>query len=333
MKYTIILLILLVSCSKETNTTKNGQLKGRAFGTYYYIKTTDDKDIEHLRQPIEELIDSINDSMSTYQESSLISKLNRSKKAVVDDMFLEVIKKSRIIHEKTNGYFDPTAGLLVNYYGFGSETQQDQKVNLDSLREYVNLDLLEISGDTLIKEYKRIYVDLNSIAKGYAVDQFVKLLKSKGLDNFLVDIGGEVYAKGNKPNGKQWKIGINEPIKNKDTSKRKLSAKVGLKNKAMATSGNYLKFKIDKKTNKETVHTINPLSGKAKPSSVLSASVIMDDCMSADAYATAMMAMGHEKAIKFIEKESLFEAYLIYRGKEGKINTYVTNGFKEILED
>lgn len=333
MKYTVILIFILISCAQDTKNTEKGQLKGRAFGTYYYIRTTDESDIDHLRPSIEKLIDSINDSMSTYQESSLISQLNRGKKAVVDEMFLEVIKKSRTIHERTDGYFDPTAGILVNYYGFGSESQQDQEITLDSLREYVDLDLLEINGDTLIKEHKRIYIDLNSIAKGYAVDQFVRLLKDKGLKNFLVDIGGEVYAKGNKPNDKRWKIGINKPVKEEDPSERKLSAKVGLKDKAMATSGNYRKYKIDKKTNEETVHTIDPISGKAKPSSVLSASVIMDDCMSADAYATAIMAMGHEKAIEFIEEESLFEAYVIFKERNGQIKTYVTDGFKEMLKD
>ena len=333
MKYILFLLVLsLISCSKSSDPSEKDQLQGKAFGTYYFIKTTGKNNIDTLRPSIQELIDAINKSMSTYQENSLISRLNRREQLVVDRMFRDVFEKSKDIHARTNGYFDPTVGILVNYYGFGSKSQQNKGLDLDTLRKYVDLSLVELKGDTLIKEHEQIYIDLNSIAKGYAVDQFVKLLREKGYDSFLVDIGGEVYAKGNKPNGKPWKVGIDKPAK-ENPSKRELSAKIRLKDKAMATSGNYRKYKIDKETGKETVHTINPVTGKAKPSSVLSASVIMNDCMSADAYATALMAMGHEKAIEFIEKESVFEAYLIYTGKDGEEKTYMTAGFEKMLID
>lgn len=332
MKYIIILLIVFAGCSKSDGPSKKNELKGSAFGTYYYIKASDDKNIEALRPSIEKLIDSINNSMSTYQENSLISRLNRRNRSVVDRMFLDVFQKSKDVYERTNGYFDPTAGILVNYYGFGNQGSAGTEVGLDSLMEYVGFDLVERNGDTLVKKYEQVYIDLNSIAKGYAVDRFVKLLKENEYENFLVDIGGEVYAKGNKPNDEPWRVGIDKPIK-LNSSKRELSAKIELKDKAMATSGNYRKYKIDKETNKETVHTINPITGKAKPSSVLSATVIMDDCMSADAYATALMAMGHEKAIEFVKDKDLFEVYLIYKEKKGEEKTFISAGFEKMLID
>ena len=333
MKYVVILIVLLCSCKSEPNNKGNNQLKGEAFGTYYYIKSTDDKNLSDVKPSIVNLIDSINMSMSTYIDTSIISKLNKNKSIEVDQMFIDVYESSRKIYRETDGYFDPTAGILVNYYGFGSQQKDSSDVKLDSLKKFVGFDLLQRNGNTINKKYKQIYIDFNSIAKGYAVDQFVYLLKNEGFDNFLIDIGGEVYANGIKKKDQNWKVGIDRPIKNSATSSRELSAKIKLQNKAMATSGNYRKYKVNKDTGKETVHTINPISGKATPSSVLSATVIADNCMNADAYATALMAMGNEKALHFLNDKSEIEAYLIFKSDDGKEKTFMTKGFKELIID
>ena len=333
MKYIVILLVILCSCKNESDTKANNKLKGEAFGTYYYITSSDEENLSNLKPSIVNLIDSINQSMSTYVDTSFISKLNQNKSQEVDEMFLDVYESSRKIYRETDGYFDPTAGILVNYYGFGSQQKDSSDFKLDSLKKIVGFDLLQRNENTIGKKYKQIYIDFNSIAKGYAVDQFVSLLKNEGYENFLIDIGGEVYANGIKKKDQNWKVGIDRPVKNSETSSRELSVKIELQNKAMATSGNYRKYKVNKNTGKEIVHTINPITGKAKPSSILSATVIADKCMNADAYATALMAMGHKKAFHFLNDKSKIEAYLIYKPDDGKEKTFMTKGFEEIIVD
>lgn len=329
MRYTyLILLLFFISCTDNPTTN---QLRGEAFGTYYYIKTVD-SDLNDIRPKIEHLIDSINQSMSTYQSNSIISKLNNQKKAKVDEMFTDVFKASKEIYKKTGGYFDPTVGLLVDYYGFGSQ-KTDTNLSVDSLKKYIGLDLLRLKGDTLFKEYQQTRVDFNSIAKGYAVDQFARLLNTYGIKNYLIDIGGEVVAKGHKSENKPWIVGIDQPVKSNSGDERKLTTRLSLTDKALATSGNYRKYKINKKTNQETVHTVNPKTGKAEPSSLLSASVMADKCITADAYATAFMAMGYKEAIKIIESESDVEAYLIYKTEDGKELTFISEGFKSSIID
>ena len=332
-KYIVILVLFLFSCKNDSDTKTNNQLKGQAFGTYYYITASDEENLSKLRPSIVNLIDSINQSMSTYVDTSIISKLNQNKSQEVDEMFLDVYECSKKIYRETDGYFDPTAGVLVNYYGFGSQMKDSSDIQLDSLKTLVGFDLLQRNGKMIKKKYKPIYIDFNSIAKGYAVDQFVNLLKNEGYKNFLIDIGGEVYANGIKKKDQNWKVGIDRPVKNNESSSRELSAKIKLKNKAMATSGNYRKYKINKDTGKETSHTINPITGEAKPSSILSASVIADKCMDADAYATTLMAMGHKKALHFLNDKSKIEAYLIYKSEDSKEKTFMTKGFKKLIID
>lgn len=329
MRYTyLILLLFFISCTDNPTTN---QLRGEAFGTYYYIKTVD-SDLNDVRSKIEYLIDSINQSMSTYQSNSIISKLNNQKKAKVDEMFTDVFKASKEIYKKTVGYFDPTVGLLVDHYGFGSQ-KTDTNLSVDSLKKYIGLDLLRLKGDTVFKEYQQTRVDFNSIAKGYAVDQFARLLNTYGFNNYLIDIGGEVVAKGNKSENKPWIVGIDQPVKFNSGDERKLTTRLSLTDKALATSGNYRKYKIDKQSDKETVHTVNPKTGKAEPSSLLSASVMADKCITADAYATAFMAMGYKESIKIIESQSDVEAYLIYKTEDGNELTYISEGFKFSIID
>ena len=331
MKYIIIFVVILCSCKTDQNKLSNQQITGEAFGTYYFIKSTDDKVLSNLKPSINQLIDSINLSMSTYLDNSIITKLNQNKRYRVDKMFLEVFRSSQHIYNETDGYFDPTAGILVNYYGFGSQQVDTSDVQLDSLKNLVGFDLLELEDDTITKKHKQMYIDFNSIAKGYAVDQFASLLKNKGYENFLIDIGGEVYAFGNKSKNQKWKVGIDKPRKNSETSTRELSVKIKLQNRAMATSGNYRKYKINEKTGKETVHTINPITAEAQPSSILSATVIADNCMNADAYATALMAMGYQKAIRFLNEKPEIEAYLIYKTKDSDEKLFMTKGFKNLI--
>jgi thiamine biosynthesis lipoprotein len=328
-RYTyLILFLVLISC---TDNPATNQLRGEAFGTYYYIKTVD-SDLNDVRSKIEYLIDSINQSMSTYQSNSIISKLNNQKKAKVDEMFTDVFKASKEIYKKTGGYFDPTVGLLVDHYGFGSQNT-DTTISVDSLKKFIGLNLIRLKDDTLYKQYQQTRLDFNSIAKGYAVDQFALLLSDEGFKHYLIDIGGEVLAKGHKPQNKPWIVGIDQPVKSNSGDKRKLTTRLSLTDKALATSGNYRKYKLNKKTNQETVHTVNPKTGKAEPSSLLSASVMADKCITADAYATAFMAMGYKEAIKIIENDSDVEAYLIYKTEDGNELTYISEGFKSSIID
>ena len=327
----LVLIIILSSCNE--NKKSSNQLRGEAFGTYYYITSADDKDLDDIRPSIDNLVDSINESMSTYKRSSIISNLNRKKSHDVDEMFMTVFNRSKSIYEDTNGYFDPTIGVLVNHYGFGSEKKSSSDVGLDSLKKLVGFNKLSKEGNTIIKKFPQIHLDFNSIAKGFAVDKFADHLTHNGYKDFLIDIGGEIYARGKKNKDQLWTIGVDKPSKKNNTSTRKLSTKIGLQNKAMATSGNYRKYKVDSKTGKETVHTINPITGKAEPSDILSASIVAEDCMTADAYATAFMAMGQQKTMDFLDTNTYLDAFIIYRSNNGIEKTYVTKGFEQLMID
>ena len=320
--YFLLVIILLFSdCKKKQVIPKDIVLKGFVFGTTYKIAYVNSV---HYQKSIDSLFNLVNKSVSTYLPTSDISKINKGDSTIViDAIFEEVFLKSKKIFKKTNGYFDPTVGNLVNAYGFGP---QKEKKNLTDIEvkdqmKFVGLDKVELRKGKIVKNHPNIYLDFNSIAKGFGIDVIARYLESKKIHNYLVEIGGEIRAKGKKSNNKPWIVQLVNPLKaNSENGFRRLN----LSNKSMATSGNYRKFRIAE-NGKKFVHTVNPKTGFATESNLLSASVIAEtDCADVDAYATAFMAMGLEKTKEFLKTNTHLKVILIYFSADGNLNEFST---------
>ena len=329
----IFLILFLAGCrTNESKWVKNVS-SGSALGTSYnitYLATTE----LNFEQEIDSLFQDLNQSMSTYIPTSDISRINAGDSTiVVDAMFREVFELSGKVFKATDGYFDPTVGVLVNAWGFGPGTELEMdSIKVDSLLDYVGFNKVAINSDNRIKKQDpAIYFDFNAIAKGYAVDRLAVLLRNKGITDFLIEVGGELVAQGeNRLKEKKWVVAIDDPMMEESrTYKRTLY----MKDIAMASSGNYRKFKIDPETGAKYVHTIDPKTGYTKNSNILATSVMANDCATADAFATSFMAMDLEKTKSILAQHKELEGYIIYLDSEGNVLEYMTNGFKEnILE-
>lgn len=331
MRLLLLCLAITVFSCKQENTVDEIIIQGDAFGTTYAVKYFGaEQEAIKVKRGIDSVINVVNTSMSTYLPNSDISKINSGDSTiVVDSMFKDVYTLSRKLNKATSGYFDPTVGTLRNAYGFG-DTEALKVIDsaaLDSLMQYVGWDKVTLTKDDKIqKTYPEIYFDFNAVAKGYGVDRVAIFMNEEGYRNFLVDIGGEIVASGfNERKQESWVVGI----ENLDSplEKRTHSALVSLKDKAMAGSGNYRKNRIDEATGKQYVHTINPLTGSAERSDVLSATIIAVDCATADAWATSCMAMGLDRVKEALKGQDV-EAYLVYDG-----GVYMTEGFDKYIQD
>ena len=318
------LCILLFACSCHSDFSfKN--FTGYTFGTYYDIKffseskNFDESDLDLIFQEF-------NSSLSTYISSSVISKINSNDEYFVDDLFIDVYNKSKVIYELTEGYFDPTIGLLLEYYGFGPPNNFDfKKYSFSEILSSVGFDKTRLSSDTIIKDNKLTKLDFNAIAKGYAVDIIASAMDKKNIDNYLIDIGGEIRSKGSNINKNEfWKVAINNPDLNSEDKYYKI---LNLNNLSIATSGNYRNYKIDSITKKKYVHVINPINGKSEQGNILSVSVLSKSCFKADAYATAMMLGDIEYAIDLTNRVGEIESFIIYVDSNNDISDYSSGGF------
>ena len=327
--YLIILALLLFSCAGEPEARVE---VGEALGTTYSIKYYSEENIQ-LKAALDSIFERVNRSMSTYRSDSDISRLNRGEDVPVDSLFRRVFVLSEKVYNESEGYFDPTVGQLVNLYGFGPEKapKEVDAATLDSLMQFVGLNKVKISSEGVVtKDFPEIYLDFNAIAKGYAIDLIGHYLDSRGVDNYLVELGGELLARGeNLEKQAVWLVGIDDPAQ--EEGQRELTAAVKLKDRAMATSGNYRKNRVDPGTGQLFVHTINPLTGRAQKTDVLSASVLAENCALADAYATTFMAMGFERSKVLLETLQDVDVFLIYSGEDGTLKTFTTEGFEEML--
>lgn len=322
---TFALLAIFSSCKKAELVKFSGKAQGTTYSISYYEKSGINYQTE-----IDSLLSSFDRTASIYDSMSIIEKINHNIDVEINDDFRNIFNTSIRISAETDGAFDITVGPLVNAFGFGAKKGESiDSALIDSLRQFVGYKMVSIKGNKLLKQKPGIIIDFNAIAQGYSVDMVSKFLESKGIDRYLVEIGGEVYAKGKKDEGKYWMVGIEKPIDN--NTDRVLKAKAKLENKALATSGNYRKFYI--KNGIRYSHTIDPKTGYPVKHSMLSASVFAGNCNDADAYATSFMVMGLEKAKIFLSKHSELEAYLIYSDEKGNIKTYETDGLKDIVEE
>jgi thiamine biosynthesis lipoprotein len=321
MKKGIFLVVIIVLlCCKPTESKLN-IIEGNAIGTTFSIRYLDGSR-RSFESKVDDLIKAVSKSTSTYIPTSDISKINNGDSTiVVDEYFKEVFEKSENIYQETNGDFDPTVGILVNAWGFGPEeaTENLDSVKIKELLTYVGFDKVSIKNGKVKKMYPEIYFDFNAIAKGYLVDVIGRMFEQSNIENYLVEIGGEIRARGVNQRGVPWKIAIEKP--NFDGS-RTFATTIQLQDESIATSGNYRKFRTDEDGNKY-VHTINTKTGYAAESNLLSASVISkSDCANVDGYATAFMAMGLEKTTAFLEKHPELKVFLIYTDEHGEIKTF-----------
>ncbi len=311
MRKILILFVLFSACSKNEVVIIDGQ----ALGTYYRVKYFDlGYGKENFQKGIDSILIVMNKSMSTYIPNSDISKINSGDSTiVVDQHFEKVFQKANLMWYKSQGYFDPTVGAWVNAYGFGPNKKL-KKIGLkerDSLMKITGWPRIRLTKEKrIIKDDSNIFIDFNALAKGYTVDQINSYFEKKGSENHLIDIGGELISRGkNLKTNKLWSVGIEKP--SESTLPRKIFDIIELNNKALATSGNYRKYRVDKETSQKYVHTINPLNGRPAKSNILSVSVKANDCMTADAFATSLMVMPINMGKKLINDTPNVEALWI----------------------
>ena len=325
--------MVMVACQPSVN-EKVYLIEGEAQGSTYHIKYIAERD-ENLKPAIDSILEVIDRSMSTYRSDSAISKINLGDTTVVvDQHFRKVFEASQQIWQESEGLFDPTVGVLVNAWGFGkqkiSEADLPTDKKIDSLRKYVGFDKVALTEKNLIKKrYTEILFDFNAIAQGYTSDVVANYLSARGIKNYIVEIAGEMYLKGkNTVEDKSWTIGVENPLKPLDD--RDLVATIQFTNQGLATSGNYRKVWTDSNGHKY-VHSINPLTGRATQSDVLSATVVAPSTMLADGYATMFMVMGLAKSKAFLEKHPDLAVLLVYSDDKHQEATYKTKSFEKLI--
>lgn len=322
------LMLIFSSCTLSPDENRI-HFTGQAQGTYYSIIYYAEDTIVG-RHEIDSLLRAFDQVASIYQPNSIISRINRNEiSEVTDPWFIEIFDLAMRISEETGGAFDITVGPLVNAWGFGFKNKLDMdQQKVDSLLKFVGYRGIRLENNTIVKDHPNTQIDFNAIAKGYSIDVIGDFFQQRGIKNFLVDIGGEILARGAKTGNQPWVVGIEQPSE-ETTSERVLKAMVNVNDIAMATSGNYRRFyEID---GVKYAHTIDPKTGFPVIHSLLSATVFADSVGKADAYATAFMVMGLERSREFLSSNERLEGFLIYADENGEIKTFATGGVEKMI--
>ncbi len=303
--------------------------RGQIFGTFYSITYQCDND---LQKEIEAELKKVDQALSMFNKESIISKINRNEKVELNEMFLQVFTLAQKVSQDTDGAFDITVAPLVNAWGFGFKTgDQPSVTSIDSLMSTVGYNKISLKGRQVFKENKNTMLDCSAIAKGYGSDVVAAFLKKRGIENFMVEIGGEVVTQGISEKRVPWRIGVTKTTEDSLSIGDELQTVLNVTNKAMATSGNYRNFYY--KDGKKYAHTIDPKTGYPVQHSLLSATVLANNCATADAYATSFMVMGIEKAKAVLERHPELMAYFIYSDKKGELAVWYSPSMKDkILE-
>ena len=322
-----LLVIAIASC--QNSPSKYIYNKGMVYGTVYSITYESPNGID-LQDKITEKFNGYNLMFSTYAIESIISKVNSNQPTELSNEFIICFNKAREVSKKTNGAFDITAGAMVNAWGFGPEEKKKMtQERVDSLIQITGYEKIKLENGQIIKENPNIKIDMSAIAKGYTSDLIANFLAENGCKNYMVEIGGEVAAKGINERGKTWTIGINKPDENDILGSTGLQAKVKLTDHGMATSGNYRNFYVE--DGKKYAHTIDPKTGYPVQHSILSSTVIANDCMTADAYATAFMVLELEQGIEIARNIQEIEVFFIYADEQGNNQVYMSDGFGDYI--
>lgn len=337
----LILLVVGTLYVVRTNRTGQGAVPGKAawktsevqkcegsvFGTFYHITYQCE---ENLQQDIDSTLTAVDHSLSPFNKESVISAINNNADMKVDSMFAEVFQMAKQVSAATNGAFDITVAPLVNLWGFGFKHMDDvTDEKVDSLLRFVGIDKVNIVEGEVKKEFPETLLDCSAIAKGYGVDAVGKYLESRGVQNYMVEIGGEVRVQGTNPNGQLWRIGINVPNDDPENVNNEIEQVLQVTQLAMATSGNYRNFY--EKDGKKYAHTIDPRTGYPVQHSILSSTVLAQDCAVADAYATAFMVLGLEDAQKVLAKHHELMAFFIYMDAKGDMQEWCSESLATMI--
>ena len=302
--------------------------QGIVFGTIYKITYQSE---ENLKDEIEAELKKVDNSLSPFNKASVITHINENTDLTADSLFTEVFLLAKQISQETHGAFDITVAPLVNAWGFGfKNAAQVDSIMIDSLHQFVGIDKVELIDGKVVKKDPRLMLDCSAIAKGYGVDCVARLLDSKGIRNYMIDIGGELVMKGENPKMETWSIGVNKPIDDSLSVNQEIQAVLKLTNVGLATSGNYRNFYY--KGGKKYAHTIDPRTGYPIQHNILSATVVAPDCATADAYATSFMVLGLDSAKQICNAHPELDAYFIYTTDKENTEIYYTTGMKQYLQ-
>lgn len=323
--FLVLLIVGTVVIIRHQSSIPYQHNSGMVFGTTYNITYQCDS---NLHNSIIRELEKVDEALSPFNKKSVITAVNNNHDIEVNDMFADVFLLAQKISDDTSGDFDITVAPLVNAWGFGFKNgTQPTKYNIDSLKNIIGYKKVRLEGRKVVKKDKRLMLDCSSIAKGYGSDVVARFLQKRGVKNYMVEIGGEIVTKGISPKRVPWKIGVTRPVDDSLSVSKELQSVINVTDKAMATSGNYRNFYY--KNGKKYAHTIDPHTGYPVQHNILSATVIADNCATADAYATAFMVMGLEKAQKLLERHPELMAYFIYSDKDGKNKTWCSEKLKK----
>jgi FAD:protein FMN transferase len=335
--YSLILLVttLFVWWWRQPKTPYQSEpikITGETMGTTYNITYFDERKRD-VKFSVDSLLELVNKSINNYDPESEVSKFNRTEKSFKFSLpYLSVsVKKAIEVAQHSGGAFDPTVMPLVYAWGFGSRKDKPipTKKQLDSIKVFVGFEKVKWSSDEVSKTDARVQLDFGGIGQGYGADVITEFLKTKGIKNMLVELGGEGMACGiNLKSGKPWELGILDPDSRQDSLF--FTAYVQLKDKSFTTSGNYFNYRII--DGKKYSHTIDPKTGYQASRAILSASVFAADAITADAWATAFMVMGHERAMEILEVHRELDAFFIYSSANGEIKTFATPAISSLIE-
>ena len=315
--FATFMLLTLVGCKPQSRyVTVEGYMLGT---TYRVVANTTVKQYDIFAAALH--IDSVaKSSMSIFENNSLISQINDNRADILDIHLLRNIAVANRINKISGGAYDITVKPLTDAYGFAAKGKIEHP-NIDSLLTFVGFDKFRVDGFRIVKEDSRVQLDLNSLAKGYTVDMFADYLQSIGCADYIVEIGGEIRAAGLNARGGNWRIGVDSPFEGNQCPGEYQQTVINISNKAVATSGNYRRYYTDSEGNKIT-HTIDPKTGKSTYSRLLSATVVAELCVEADAMATMFMAMGDEAAINLaqnLKSEGVQVYFVLANGEEFEV--------------
>ena len=302
---------------------------GFIFGTVYHVTYQYNRD---LKDEIEAELNKVDNSLSPFNNQSVITAVNQNKNPEVNEMFSDVFNLAEQVSQETDGAFDITVAPMVNLWGFGFKKGiSPSKQKIDSLRHIVGYKKVSLRDGHVIKADKRIMLDCSAIAKGYGSDVVARYLRSKGITNFMIEIGGEIVTSGKSEKRLPWKIGVTKPTDDSLNTNQELETVLNVTDKAMATSGNYRNFYY--KGGKKYAHTIDPKTGYPVQHSLLSSTVLASNCATADAYATAFMVLGIDKAKVVLQKHPELMAYFIYAGPDGKMKVWFSPSLRDKIAE
>lgn len=328
----LFLLMIISGCNGPAGDGPYMFISGLTQGTSYHITyQSPSPDSLQLQEKIDALLARFDQSLSTYIDTSNISRLNNNETDVVDDYFTEVFNESKRIYELSDGAFDITVGPLIDAWGFGPgrKLKIDQEV-IDSILQFVGMDKVEVIDGKLVKSLPGIRIDLNAIAQGYSVDLLADFLEDQDIENYMVEVGGEIRVQGLSPRGDNWKIGVDKPYFGNQLPGQSLQKVIQLSDHSLASSGNYRKYY--EQDGKKIVHTVDPKTGYTRMSNLLSVTIITEECITADGLATACMSLGLKKARKFITSIDDVEGFFIYADDDGVFYEWMSEGMNDLID-